>query len=164
MSERWDRPFYCTTVTARVVCHKFGLNRALARIIDPWHDDGGASHGASHGATPVRGVEVWAVDANHCPGAVQFLFRHRATGDQYLHSGDVRFCAATFRRDPVLRAFAGRATRALYLDTTYCHPRHTFPKQAASIRYVVDTIVRREAETHERGKAIFLISSYVSNI
>ncbi|KAL7544884.1 hypothetical protein ACHAWF_008242 [Thalassiosira exigua] len=149
MSPRFDRPFYCSTITANVVCHKFGLDRALVRIIDP----------GQAAPTIVRGVEVWAVDANHCPGAVQFLFHVPSSGARYVHTGDVRFCPATFRRDPVLASFARRTT-ALYLDTTYCRPSHAFPPQEEAIEYVAERVARRESQTPERGKALFLLSAY----
>ena len=72
------------------------------------------------------GVEVTLVDANHCPGAVQFLFQLPDGGPRYVHCGDMRFCAA-LKDDPHLRRFVG--ARAVFLDTTYCNPRFTFPLQ-----------------------------------
>lgn len=73
------------------------------------------------------GVEVTLVDANHCPGAVQFLFR-LPTGEKYVHCGDMRF-SPKLLDNPLLAAF--RNCTAVYLDTTYCNPRFTFPPQAS---------------------------------
>ena len=72
------------------------------------------------------GVEVTLVDANHCPGAVQFLFQLPDGGARYVHCGDMRFCAA-LKEDAHLKRFVG--ARAVFLDTTYCNPRFTFPLQ-----------------------------------
>ena len=79
---------------------------------------------------PRAGVEVTLVDANHCPGAVQFLFQLPDGGPRYVHCGDMRFCAA-LKDDPHLRRFVG--ARAVFLDTTYCNPRFTFPLQVIAV-------------------------------
>lgn len=74
------------------------------------------------------GVEVTLVDANHCPGAVQFLFK-LATGETYIHCGDMRF-GQHLLGDPHLQRFRG--CTAIFLDTTYLNPRHTFPPQVGT--------------------------------
>lgn len=66
------------------------------------------------------------MDANHCPGAVQFLFQLPEGGHRYVHCGDMRFCTA-MTESAHLQRFVG--PRAVFLDTTYCHPRHIFPPQ-----------------------------------
>lgn len=65
------------------------------------------------------------VDANHCPGAAQLLFR-LSSGESYVHCGDMRF-GAHLLENPHLQRFQG--CNAVFLDTTYCNPRYTFPQQ-----------------------------------
>lgn len=73
------------------------------------------------------GVEVTLIDANHCPGAVQFLFL-LPDGTRVIHSGDMRFCEGLMQ-NPLLEQFRG--ADMLYLDTTYCNPRYCFPAQVS---------------------------------
>ena len=137
----------------------------------------------------IQGVEVTAVDANHCPGAVQFLFR-LADGRKFVHTGetpaammnasldlacllllpgfllcrsthtcpsaccsllvaaagDMRFSPRLLDNEHIQRF---RGCDAVYLDTTYCNPRHCFPPQEESIEYVASTIqllLQKDAE------------------
>ena len=97
----------------------------------------------------VDGVEVSLVDANHCPGAVQFLFRvpigdadAMEVGSQdgfhrYVHTGDMRY-AAFMKQDASLAAYIG--ADAVFLDTTYCNPKFVFPSQSESVGYVAETV------------------------
>ena len=97
------------------------------------------------------------IDANHCPGAVQFLFQvpkttssstnstrktRRAssssckghsskgttstTGATYLHCGDMRYCPDMLQWPALAPA---RGCDGVFLDTTYCNPKHCFPPQ-----------------------------------
>ncbi|CAN0437356.1 unnamed protein product, partial [Ectocarpus sp. 13 AM-2016] len=49
-------------------------------------------------------------------------------GRTTLHTGDFR-AAESVCRNPVVTSLKGRLD-SLYLDTTYCGPRHTFPDQS----------------------------------
>lgn len=60
------------------------------------------------------GVEVTLVDANHCPGAVQFCFQLPA-GARYVHCGDARYCA-DMQHNATLQRFVG--ARAVFLVCT----------------------------------------------
>ena len=71
------------------------------------------------------GVEVTLIDANHCPGAAQILFK-LSTGETYIHCGDMRF-GTHLLENPHLQRFQN--CNAIYLDTTYCNPKYTFPAQ-----------------------------------
>ncbi|XP_031395573.1 DNA ligase 6 isoform X1 [Punica granatum] len=110
----------------------------------------------------IDGCEVTLIDANHCPGAVQFLFKI-PIGDgkleRYVHTGDFRFCDS-MRGEPFLKEFVG--CDAIFLDTTYCNPKFVFPPQEESIDYIVSAIEKVGSECRGSAeKVLFLIATYV---
>jgi len=125
LSERWDRPFYCSTITGQLVVRKLGVKRELLRHIDPDDED----------PVTVEGVRVRAICANHCPGAVQFLFEVVESGEtrRYIHSGDMRWNKSMMENE-ALRCFRKEKTRILFLDTTYCNVSRAQPRLAHSCR------------------------------
>ncbi|TMW94034.1 hypothetical protein EJD97_010853 [Solanum chilense] len=113
-------------------------------------------------AVLIDGSEVFLIDANHCPGAVQFLFKVPVSDgkfERYVHTGDFRYCD-DMKLEPVLNAFVG--ADAVFLDTTYCHPKFIFPSQQESIDYIVGVIEKSGVENEGSLKNIlFLIATYV---
>ncbi|WCJ25293.1 DNA LIGASE 6 [Euphorbia peplus] len=108
----------------------------------------------------IDGSEVRVIDANHCPGAVQFLFKVPGKGKDsstamYVHTGDFRYCDL-MKEDRVLSQFVG--CDAVFLDTTYCNPKFVFPCQDESIDYIVGVIERIGGQ--EKG-VLFLVATYV---
>ncbi|KAI0513456.1 hypothetical protein KFK09_009477 [Dendrobium nobile] len=105
----------------------------------------------------IDGSNVTLVDANHCPGAVQFLFEVGL--ERYIHTGDCRFCDS-MKLDPFLQKFVG--ADAVFLDTTYCNPKFVFQSQEESIEYVVKSIQRTKEENKGSAKSVlFLIATYI---
>lgn len=100
----------------------------------------------------IDGAEVFLVDANHCPGAVQFLFKvpvsnRKLVGfEKYVHTGDFRYCDE-MKNEGALREFVG--ADGMFLDTTYCNPKFVFPSQGESIDYIVGVI--KKYRGRERG-------------
>jgi hypothetical protein len=45
------------------------------------------------------------------------------------------------QRDAVLVGARGRID-IVYLDTTYCHPKHVFPTQQASVAFIADAVTK----------------------
>ena len=80
---------------------KLGLSPASVRIID------------LNQTITLDNIDVTALESNHCPGAVMFLFK-LPTGRRILHTGDFRACEemekiSILREEPI---------EAVYLDTT----------------------------------------------
>ncbi|KAB5560947.1 hypothetical protein DKX38_005904 [Salix brachista] len=117
-------------------------------------------------AVDIDGVEVTLVDANHCPGAVQFLLKvpickNLENFEQYVHTGDFRY-SCEMKDDVFLRGFVG--CNAVFLDTTYCHPKFVFPLQEESVDYVVSAIEKIGGEGFSVGlekRVLFLVATYV---
>jgi DNA ligase 1 len=125
LSERWSAgPVYCSQITANFAHKILGVPLSFLRPLP------------LDTPTSIEGVEVTLVDANHCPGAVQVLFR-TPDGHKYVHTGDMRYCA-DMQSHPHLKRMIG--CDGLYLDTTYAKEKHTFPEQKESIDYVVRTV------------------------
>ncbi|XP_073139252.1 DNA ligase 6 isoform X2 [Henckelia pumila] len=115
----------------------------------------------------IDGAEVFLVDANHCPGAVQFLFKVPVSNrklvefEKYVHTGDFRYCDE-MKNEGVLREFVG--ADGVFLDTTYCNPKFVFPSQEESIDYIVGVIknigVDNEGVSNVKN-VLFVVATYV---
>jgi DNA ligase-1 len=88
------------------------------------------------------GVEVTAISAHHCPGAAVFLFRLE-NGKKYIHCGDMRY-QPCMKENEHLQQFVN--PDAVFLDTTYCHPKHTFPSQQESVDAIASLCATYAAE------------------
>ncbi|KAJ1472847.1 beta-lactamase-like protein [Baffinella frigidus] len=101
---------HCTLPTARLIVQELGVDPALVR---------GFAYGES---VEVCGASVTFLDANHCPGAALLLFRLK-----HLHTGDMRY-HPRMQDYPALIQARGQLEN-VYLDSTYCHPKHAFCAQ-----------------------------------
>lgn len=125
LDDRWNGgPVYCSEITARFVIKILGVDPKFVKPLPMGQE------------VEIEGTKVILVTANHCPGAVQFLFT-KQDGRRYIHSGDMRF-DPSWQDCPILKKFVG--CDGLYLDTTYCSPKYSFPKQEEAIEYVVKTV------------------------
>jgi DNA cross-link repair 1A protein len=108
----------------------------------------------------IDGIEVTPICANHCPGAVCFLFRVPSTEPGVsptviLHTGDFRWCSIKHGQHPALKD----GVDILMLDTTYLKPKWTFPPQEEVVSLMAH-IMRIEAEENKDNKTLFVCSSY----
>ncbi|KAK8480413.1 hypothetical protein V6N13_147152 [Hibiscus sabdariffa] len=110
----------------------------------------------------IDGCEVILIDANHCPGAVQFLFKVQVPTkngifERYVHTGDFRYCHS-MKLNSYLIGFVG--CDGIFLDATYCDPNFVIPSQEESVDYVV-SVVNRIGKEFGKKRVLFLIATYV---
>ena len=133
---------YCSHVTYRLLVHDMGMPPQVLRPLD------------LDVPTVIDGVEVTPICANHCPGAVCFLFKIPSTRSgepgttaqtvpqqTVLHTGDFRWCPQRHGEHPSLAA----GVDTLMLDTTYCVPKWRFPPQDEVVSAMAD-LMRAEAD------------------
>ena len=106
-------------------------------------------------------ITVTLLDANHCPGAVMFLFQ--VGKRRILHVGDFRWNREIMLQQGPLKAIASRQTvlDEIFLDTTYNDPKYALPTQAAAIQATI-TEVQREVERCRvnNSKTLHLFGAY----
>ncbi|CAI9110622.1 OLC1v1010679C1 [Oldenlandia corymbosa var. corymbosa] len=141
---------YCSSITARLLIE---VLKVPSSFVVPLPDAQ---------RVVIDGCEVVLIDANHCPGAVQFLFKvpvDEGKFDKYVHTGDFRY-SESMKLVPLLNEFIG--SDAVFLDTTYCNPKYVFPGQQESINHVVEVVNRIGAENEGKVKnVLFLVATYV---
>ncbi|KAI3812205.1 hypothetical protein L1987_16912 [Smallanthus sonchifolius] len=142
LSPRWKKgPVFCSHISARLFHHKFpGFDTSLIRTLEigQWYSLSLVS--LSTGSQTK--VEVMAIDANHCPGAVMYLFRG-AFGIT-LYTGDFRWEVtseiAQMGKNMLLKALKNDKIDTLYIDNTYCNPSYSFPSREVAAQQVVNII------------------------
>lgn len=134
---------YCSTITAKLLSIRFNIDPFFMRLLETnvryvvHRYDGSLDPGdVFETEEQLPGLYVTCIDANHCPGAVIFLFEtipFSGKRSYTLHCGDFRVCRAMLEH-PNLAPFHVTAPEPLvldklYLDTTYMNPNYNFPKQ-----------------------------------
>ncbi|KAK7102786.1 5' exonuclease Apollo-like [Littorina saxatilis] len=79
-------------------------------------------------------MAVTVINANHCPGAVMFVFE--GSFGKIVHTGDFRFQPEMVKEGSLLSKHTGTIDR-LYLDNTYCDPKCVFPTRAEALEEIV---------------------------
>jgi len=141
MEMGWNKgPLLCSRITANLLATLESVPEANLCVIEP---DESREFGIDG-----RNVRITAFEANHCPGALMFMFE---TGERKIvYSGD-------FRLDDHLRELVPQMAGAdkLYIDATYASPDYTFPTQDESVAMVLDAV--RENMEKEILLAIYTI-------
>lgn len=156
ITKRWcsertldSKIIYCSPITSRLLTLRFKVNPAFIyeiaadtrHLVHSYTDD--IPQGGCLSASNTPGLYVTAIDANHCPGAIIFLFESvtlDGLSTYILHCGDFRINKAMINH-PALQPFHQGKLKILekvYLDTTYMSPKYNFPKQELVCEAVAD--------------------------
>ena len=140
LSKGWAMPVYCSESTSRLVILQLHVDAKHLRPL-PMDEP-----------TMVGDVEVTLIDAQHCPGAVLFVFK-LPTGQVYLHTGDFR-ASQSHLQHPAIRSVI---FDAVLLDTTYCDAKYRFPPQDVILRQVADIAVKARKLNPQ---TLFVVGTY----
>ncbi|XP_013105750.2 uncharacterized protein LOC106085850 [Stomoxys calcitrans] len=144
LTRKFAMPLFMSTITARFV-------RAFIPIDEKYIHELELN-------TPidVNGIEVTALDANHCPGAIMLLFKIKSSSQCILHTGDFRAWHG-MEEEPV---FWNNHINTIYLDTTYLSQKYAFCTQYESIDRAKHLV--QEFQAKHAGKSIlYICGSYV---
>ncbi|XP_031573780.1 5' exonuclease Apollo-like [Actinia tenebrosa] len=130
LSSSWkNHKIYCSELTKRIILHKFGICKELVvglpvdQPIVIAMDEVGKEN-----------LTVTLIDANHCPGAVLFLFQ--GYFGNILYTGDFRY-HSMFNTHYALQH---TVIDKLYLDNTYCDPKCVFPTREEATNMILDVV------------------------
>lgn len=141
LTSRFDSGLiYCSPISYRLLVHDMGLRPHILRPVEV------------NVSIFIDGIRVVAIDANHCPGAVCFLFC-LPDGTRILHTGDFRWDRRIHATHPELQD----GVSMLILDTTYLMPKWAFPPQNEAVERMVNAL-REEHTTHPN--TLFVCMSY----
>lgn len=131
LTSTWsNRPIYCSPVTATLLQLKLKVKEQWIHPLElgepyllPLDDIGKET------------MTVTLIDANHCPGAVMFLFE--GYFGSILYTGDFRYTPSMLR-EPCLRT--NTTIDVLYLDNTNCDPNRTLPSRKKATQQIKEII------------------------
>lgn len=140
---------YCSLPTANLVSQQLGVDK---KYLHPLGMN-----------TPLvieskgKPVTVTLLDANHCPGAVMFLFE--VGNRKILHVGDFRWNRQFMMNHAPLRDFASSRSRLddLFLDTTYCDEKYDLPTQDVAIKAAVEVAVQEVEYSKRKGQRLLML-------
>lgn len=110
----------------------------------------------------INDIEVTALDANHCPGAILLVFKlpkNTSNNDEQkciLHTGDFRAWHG-MESEPI---FWNNNIHSIYLDTTYISDKYAFCSQYESLVRAKE-LIENFQEKHPNQRILYICGSYV---
>lgn len=109
LTSSWQHIIYCSEITANLLVKNYGIKENLVKPLSI-----GQNHILYLDEEQLEQMVVTLLDANHCPGAVMFIFE--GYFGKILYTGDFRYYDDFFIKNSKQLV----NTDILYLDNTYC--------------------------------------------
>ncbi|GAB0087750.1 DNA cross-link repair 1A protein [Sergentomyia squamirostris] len=143
LKKTFNKPLYLTTVTANLVKKFINVNPKYLHEM------------TINVPVMIDGIEVIAMDANHCPGAAMFFFK-LPSGECILHTGDFR-ASHYMEMEPI---FWNHHIDTIYLDTTYLSSQTILPSQEQSIQMALD-VTETFLTKNIGNKNLIIVGTYI---
>ncbi|CAJ1085324.1 ' exonuclease Apollo [Xyrichtys novacula] len=131
LTSTWsDRPIYCSPTTAILLKLKLQVKEQWIHPLEL-----GQPHLLPLDDINKERLTVTLIDANHCPGAVMFLFE--GYFGSILYTGDFRYSPSMLREDCLRN---NTTIDVLYLDNTNCDPNRTIPTRHRATQQIKEII------------------------
>ncbi|GAB1609712.1 hypothetical protein Ahia01_001257100 [Argonauta hians] len=131
LSSTWSEPIYCSKITGELICKKFSIEEELIRPLEL-----NTPSIIPLDATLSETITVVALDANHCPGSLMFLFR--GYFGCVLYTGDFRYEPKVIDNSYLSQLDCTIDT--LYLDNTFLDPKCNFPTRDKTRDWILEFI------------------------
>uniref|UniRef100_A0A671N866 5' exonuclease Apollo n=1 Tax=Sinocyclocheilus anshuiensis TaxID=1608454 RepID=A0A671N866_9TELE len=131
LSSTWShRPIYCSPLTAKLLQLKLKVKEKWIRPLET-----GEAHMLLLDDLGKERLTVTLIDANHCPGAVMFLFE--GYFGTRLYTGDFRYTPSMLREQCLRNT---TTIDVLYLDNTNCDPTRAVPSRQQATQQIKEII------------------------
>ncbi|XP_053705804.1 5' exonuclease Apollo [Synchiropus splendidus] len=136
LTSTWtNRPIYCSPVTRSLLTLKLQVKEEWIHPLEL-----GEPHLLPLDDIGKEKLTVTLIDANHCPGAVMFLFE--GYFGTILYTGDFRYAPVMLRE---LYQKTSGTIDVLYLDNTNCDPNRSLPSRKQATQLIKE-IIRSHSE------------------
>uniref|UniRef100_A0A1A8QSA7 5' exonuclease Apollo n=1 Tax=Nothobranchius rachovii TaxID=451742 RepID=A0A1A8QSA7_9TELE len=131
LTSTWsNRPIFCSPTTATLLKLKLQVKEKWIHPLEL-----SEPHLLHLDEINKETLSVTLIDANHCPGAVMFLFE--GYFGSILYTGDFRYSTLMLRE---LYLHIKRTIDVLYLDNTNCDPNRTLPSRQIATQQIKEII------------------------
>lgn len=143
LRKKFKHKIYLSPITSLLVQQFIGVSEDLLHLV--------------HVNVPffIEDVKITPMDANHCPGALLFLFQF-PEGRNVLHTGDFR------ANDKMIELLTRWNIKLdlVYLDTTYLGSKRRMPPQEESIEFLLRH-VEKYLEENIGEKFLIIVGAYL---
>ncbi|KAM7363337.1 DNA cross-link repair protein snm1 [Cochliomyia hominivorax] len=144
LTKSFAKPVYMSEITARLVRTFIGIEEQYIKEL------------MLNKTYTLNNIEITALDANHCPGAILLVFKFLDTGKCILHTGDFRAWRG-MESEPI---FWNNDIHTIYLDTTYISDKYAFCTQDESIDKAKQ-LIEQYREKNPQKRILYICGTYI---